>query len=83
MYSPFHFNSIAILSTLKAGRKYNVVAVSVSGIKSKFLSVHSAKTTEISHAQVFVFLFTRQYHHAHSLVLVFLDACQCVFFFKK
>lgn len=57
MYLPFHFNYIAILSMLKAGRKYNVGAVCASGIKPKLLSIPSAKTIQISHARVFVFLF--------------------------
>lgn len=79
MYLPFHFNYIAILSMLKADRKYNVGVACVSGIKPKLLSVQSAKTIQISHARVFVFSFMRQYHHDYSLVLMFLDVCQCVF----
>lgn len=79
MYLPFHFNYIAILRMLKAGGKCDVGALCVSGIKPKLLSIQSSKTIQISHVRLFVFLFTRQYRHDYSLVLIFLDVCQYVF----
>lgn len=44
MYLPFHFNYIAILCVLKAGREGSAGAVYVSGVKPKSLSIRSATT---------------------------------------
>lgn len=45
MYFSFHFNDIAILRILEAGRKYNIAAVYVSGTKTKLLSIQYSCTS--------------------------------------